>query len=59
MEITVGPGGDTVPLDGKTGLRGLPGFEKLDIALVVDQEFDPLDVVFFFHGVGALPTLTK
>jgi len=53
MQVTVCPGNYLLGIDHKQGLRRLAGDEKLPgYSPVRDNRFNPINVMFFFHGMG-------
>ena len=52
MEVAIFANGDVIGFDIEDGLGSLSWFQELQIDFAVGDEFDPFDVVFFFHGMG-------
>lgn len=52
VQVAVSPGGYLAGIGHEDGLGLVSGLQETGQALVAGDEFDPLDVVFFFHGMG-------
>jgi hypothetical protein len=55
VKIAVFPGADMGGANGKNRLRLVAGFKEFQAGNPVRQQFDPLDIMFFFHRVGYGP----